>query len=301
MAIFVSIEIRGDIDQVWTKTQDPKIHERWDLRFTHIDYLPKPSPDAPQRFLYETRIGFGIKIAGEGESIATREGAAGQRTSSLKFWSDQSLALIKTGSGYWKYVPTEQGTHFETGYDYEPRWGAFGKLVDAIAFRPLLAWATAWSFDSLRQWIEDDIQPNTSRQKAAIHAIARLAIAFVWIWHGLVPKLLVHDPAEAQPLLQLHIAPSLAATLVTFAGLAEIVIGLATLLLWRNRLLLLVQAFAFALLGTGAIITVPSLAGQAFNPVSFTACLVALCITGYIGSKDLPSAKNCIYSSRGKQ
>ncbi len=295
MPIFVSIEIRGDIEQVWIRTQDPKIHDRWDLRFTRIDYLPKPSPDSPQRFLYETRIGFGIKIAGEGESIATREDASGQRTSSLKFWSDQSLSLIKVGSGYWKYVPTDQGTHFETGYDYEPRWGGFGRLLDRISFRPLLAWATAWSFDCLRKWIDVGIPPNVLRQKAAIHAICRLALVFVWLWHGLVPKLLVHDPTESAPLLALHLSESLSHNLVNAAGVLEICMGIATLVFWRNRKLLLAQAALFAILGIGASITVPALALAAFNSVSFTACLVALAIAGFISSADLPSARNCVY------
>ena len=295
MPIFVSIEIRGDIEQVWTRTQDPKIHERWDLRFTHIDYLPKPSPSAAQRFLYETRIGFGIKIAGEGESITTREDASGQRTSSLKFWSDEPMSLIKLGSGYWKYVPTPEGTHFETGYDYEPRWSAFGRLVDRLAFRPLLAWATAWSFDCLRQGIEDGTPPSMLRQKALIHAICRFVLAFVWIWHGMVPKLLAHDPAESSPLLALHISQGFASTLVNAAGILEVLMGIVTLVLWRSRKLLLIQAALFAILGLGAIITVPSMAMTAFNPVSLTVCLVGLSVAGFISSAHLPSARNCVY------
>jgi len=36
----------------------PDLHERWDLRFTAIDYIPKHSQDEPQRFHYSTRIGL---------------------------------------------------------------------------------------------------------------------------------------------------------------------------------------------------------------------------------------------------
>src|SRR5437764_350652 len=117
MGITVSINIRGAIDEVWQKTQDPHLHERWDLRFSHIAYLPKEREGDPQRFLYETRLGFGMKVLGEGESIATREDDKGVRTSSLRFWSDQSNSLIREGSGYWRYSPTANCVEFKTGYD----------------------------------------------------------------------------------------------------------------------------------------------------------------------------------------
>src|SRR5258707_5056309 len=47
-------------------------HERWDLRFSRIEYLPRPDPSQPQRFRYSTRIGFGVAIAGEGDRKSTR-------------------------------------------------------------------------------------------------------------------------------------------------------------------------------------------------------------------------------------
>ncbi len=57
----------------------------------------------PQRFRYATRIGFGLCVEGAGESVGNRT-AEGQRTSVLKFWSDDPKSLIKEGSGYWKYI-----------------------------------------------------------------------------------------------------------------------------------------------------------------------------------------------------
>lgn len=80
--------------------------QRWDLRFTRIEYLPKNSEHDPQRFLYETKIGFGLAIHGTGESVANRMAADGAATSSLKFASQDRLSLISAGAGYWKYVPS---------------------------------------------------------------------------------------------------------------------------------------------------------------------------------------------------
>jgi hypothetical protein len=83
--IFVEIPIRATLDEVWQKTQDPALHQRWDLRFSRIEYLPRPDPAEPQRFRYATRIGFGLGIEGAGESTGSRDESSGRRTSALRF------------------------------------------------------------------------------------------------------------------------------------------------------------------------------------------------------------------------
>jgi len=144
--IYVEIQIRGDIEEVWRQSQRPELHEPWDLRFTKIQYLPRASEAEPQRFNYTTRIGFGLQIVGQGESTGTREEATGLRTSALKFWSADSKSLIEEGSGYWQYIPTENGVRFLTWYDYRTRFGAIGRLLDTVLFRPLLGWANRVEF-----------------------------------------------------------------------------------------------------------------------------------------------------------
>jgi hypothetical protein len=49
MSIYVEIRIRGGMDELWRRTQDPGLHERWDLRFSEIVYLPRPDETRPQR------------------------------------------------------------------------------------------------------------------------------------------------------------------------------------------------------------------------------------------------------------
>src|SRR5207253_7486072 len=122
MPIFVETLIRAALDDVWTATQEPARHARWDLRFSDIEYLPKESPDAPQQFRYRTRIGFGFDIAGDGESVGERSQADGSRTSALKFWSDDAKSLIREGSGFWKYEPADEAIRFFTVYDYRVRF-----------------------------------------------------------------------------------------------------------------------------------------------------------------------------------
>jgi hypothetical protein len=162
--IYVEIVIRAPLEEVWRLTQEPELHRRWDLRFTRIEYLPRTEP-APQRFLYATRLGLGLEIRGEGESAGDKDAGDGSRTSALTFGSEDARSLIRRGSGYWRYVPVDEGTRFLTRYDYETRFGVAGRALDRLVFRPLLGWATAWSFDRLRLWLEDGITPEDARRR----------------------------------------------------------------------------------------------------------------------------------------
>ena len=158
--IYVETVISAPLEQVWAKTQTPAEHVRWDARFTSIESV------GGGRFRYATRIGFGLEVEGHGESVAERRAEDGAATSALRFWSDDARSLIRSGSGYWRYVPTGDGVRFLTRYDYDARWGVLGALVDRLVFRPLLGWATAWSFDRLRIWLEDGVEPERSRRLA---------------------------------------------------------------------------------------------------------------------------------------
>src|SRR5262245_8367291 len=114
MSIYVEIIIRTHMERLWAHTQTPELHERWDLRFSEIDYLPKSCDSDPQRFRYATRIGFGLEVEGEGESVGERDLANGSRSSALKFSSADPRSIIREGAGYWKYIPTAEGITFLT-------------------------------------------------------------------------------------------------------------------------------------------------------------------------------------------
>jgi hypothetical protein len=180
MSVYVEILVRAPLNALWAHTQTPALHERWDLRFSDIDYLPKSADDAPQRFRYATRIGFGLEISGQGETSGQKEARDGSCTSALKFSSDEPLSLIREGSGYWKYIPTTDGIRFLTWYDYRTRFGAAGACFDRLIFRPLIGWATAWSFDRLRLWLEECVDPRVAVRHTCIHVAARMALALVF-------------------------------------------------------------------------------------------------------------------------
>jgi len=294
--IYVEILISGDVDEIWQRTQVPELHELWDLRFTRIQYLPKQSEDAPQRFLYSTRIGFGLHIKGDGESTGAKEDVTGVRTSALKFWSSDPKSLIEDGSGYWRYVPIQNGTRFLTWYDYQTRFGAAGRLMDRVFFRPLIGWATAWSFDRLRLWIERGIPPQVSFRFALIHAFARLGIAFIWLWQGLMPKLLFPRVDEKT----MMVAAGLPISFLPFIGALELVLAAAALVFWRWRGFFLLNALAMiAALATVALSS-PGYLVTAFNPVTLNVATLLLSLIGHFAAVDLPSASRCLRKPAGE-
>jgi hypothetical protein len=288
--IYVEILIRGDIDELWKYTQQPDFHESWDLRFTKIQYLPRASDSEPQRFNYITRIGFGLEIAGQGESTGGREEATGRRTSALKFWSADPKSLIEEGSGYWQYIPTKEGVRFLTWYDYQTRFGAVGRAIDRVLFRPLIGWATAWSFDRLRLRLEDGLEPRTTFRLSAIHAASRVAVALIWLWQGLVPKLLFNSADEQAMMAASHMNVGL----VPIVGLLEIAIAAFAILTWRKRSFFLFNILAMLAALANVAFLAPSYLVAAFNPVTLNMAMIALSLVGYLSAVEIPSASRCL-------
>ncbi len=294
MGIYVEIRIRASMEELWRLTQLPDLHQQWDLRFSRIHYLPRNDATSPQRFLYTTRIGCGLAISGEGESIQSRNEAEGTQTSALRFWSNNSKSLIRDGAGYWQYIPTDDGIRFVTRYDYRTRFGMFGRIIDAVCFGPLLGWATAWSFDRLRLWLEKGIPPAVSWQRSLLHWLSRCTLAAVWIYQGVVPKLVWLDRAEQVMIRNAGVSFAASTGILKLLGWSEVVVGLWCLLGGASRwpFMLTIAAMMVAF-GNVAICSPEFLAG-AFNPMSLNVLMISMAFVALLSRRDLPSARHCL-------
>ncbi|WP_426446445.1 DoxX-like family protein [Paenibacillus sp. S-38] len=293
--IYVEIAMNTEMERLWEYTQSPQLHQQWDLRFSEILYLPRTDDREPQRFLYRTRIGFGLSVAGEGETMGTTE-KNGVKTSVLKFSSGQSVSLIREGAGFWRYVPQGDGRiRFLTRYDYQTRFGAFGRLLDRFLFRPLMGWATAWSFDCLRLWLEKGIPPHLSGAKALTHTVCLAALSFDWIYQGVVPKLLYPNSGELEILGGTGWFSGSELEVIRLMGAAEVVFGLLTLAAGSRYGRLVYWLHIILLTGLGL-----SAAGhpltyvEPFNPVTLNLSMIAIAFIGLLQLRDLPSARRCL-------
>ncbi|WP_432545968.1 hypothetical protein [Kineococcus sp. SYSU DK004] len=202
--LFVDTLVRCDADTLWQLTQDPAQHSRWDLRFSaihpaiHPEVHPDGAPgaDGRQRFTYVLSLPHPrlplVTVTGTGVSVGERRGADGRGTSALRFSPHGRLSPLGEGSGYWRYEPTARGFRFSTGYDYAPGWGPLGRLLDPVLVRPAVGWATAWSFDRLRLWAQEGVDPARARDRALADVAARaLLVALA------APALRTRRPAGA--------------------------------------------------------------------------------------------------------
>ena len=122
-------------------------------------------------------------------------------------------------------------------------------------------------------------------RKNRVYAIARITVAFIWIWHGLVPKLIANDPVEASPLLAMGLDDETAWSIVTATGVGEILFGLLILILWRQRWPLLLTIAAMAGLLVGVFFTSASLLLGAFNPLTINLAVMALSAIAWYSSE----------------
>ena len=119
----------------------------------------------------------------------------------------------------------------------------------------------------------------TDQRLPQIAWVARIVLALVFIWHGLVPKIIWLSPDELA-MIQAHGLPahSLPAPewVARIAGLGEIILGV--LLLWRRQRwpLLLAGVLLIGLLLDVALFS-PHLLLQAFNPLTTNLTALALC------------------------
>ena len=202
--LYVETEIHAPMDRLWLLTQDPAQHQRWDLRFTEIEPLPS-EVGGPERFRYAIRVMPFLAVAGAGVHAGERHRPDGGCTSALRFASDHPLSLIGEGSGFWRYQPGTDAIRFVTGYDYRPRWGWAGRLIDSILFRPLMGWATAWSFDCLRIWLESGVPPEAARNHAMVEfgirllAVSAATALDVWLGMAVAAPAVLAPPLATTP------------------------------------------------------------------------------------------------------
>lgn len=130
------------------------------------------------------------------------------------------------------------------------------------------------------------------RRLAQIARVARLSLALVFIWHGLVPKILWLSPDEVAMIaahgLPAHglFAPEIIARV---AGIGEVLLGLLLLLLPGRRWPLLLAAAALILLLLDVALLSPHLLLQAFNPLSTNLAALALCLVAWLAEQPAPS------------
>lgn len=109
-----------------------------------------------------------------------------------------------------------------------------------------------------------------------VHVIARSTLAFVWIYQGIVPKILRPDTGELEIFRSTGVYPGDSLTGVMALGGAQALLGAFHLVAWKSKAALWTGLAVLVVLGGGALIRRPDLFILPFNPTTLILMMVAL-------------------------
>lgn len=116
--------------------------------------------------------------------------------------------------------------------------------------------------------------------------LARLCVAFVWFYHGLVPKLLGPDAIELEMNQSLGLSLEQATHVAYVAGAMEIALALAILIFWRKQWPLWLSIIGILGLLGFVVLFKPALLVASFNPFTINVCVAVLSYVGLQISKE---------------
>lgn len=96
---------------------------------------------------------------------------------------------------------------------------------------------------------------------------ARFVLAFMWIYQGLVPKLIRVAPVELEITAQLGFSVNTTYLLIKLVGLLEVLFGVLVFFAYRNIVVLIVNLVALLSLVVMALVLTPHIMLAAFNPI----------------------------------
>ena len=109
------------------------------------------------------------------------------------------------------------------------------------------------------------------------YALSRSAIALIWIYHGLIPKIIFQHSTELELVAKGPLVVN-ETTTILIAGVCEVLLGVCVLLFWRQRWPIALSLVGFSILLLGALIVAPGLAIHAFNPITLTVSAILFCL-----------------------
>lgn len=109
------------------------------------------------------------------------------------------------------------------------------------------------------------------------YLLSRIAIALIWLYHGLIPKLIFCHATEME-LIEKGPLLTTPETTLLIAGIAEVLIGMGVLVFWSRMWPIYLSLVGFSMLLLGALAISPEHATHAFNPITLTLSAIFFCL-----------------------
>lgn len=107
--------------------------------------------------------------------------------------------------------------------------------------------------------------------------IARVTLGFIFLYHGLVPKILFLSHTEIG-MIQAHRLDLPYEQIAVLGGVGEIILALIIIFIRSKTWPILVALLSLILLLIDVIVFSPHLLAEAFNPVTTNVAAIALCL-----------------------
>ena len=107
--------------------------------------------------------------------------------------------------------------------------------------------------------------------------ISRIAIAFIWLYHGLIPKLVFQHATELELINKGPLIGS-AETTLFLAGIGEVLIGICVVVFWKQLWPAYLSLAGFTMLLIASVAISPGHAVHAFNPITLTVSAIFFCL-----------------------
>ena len=98
--------------------------------------------------------------------------------------------------------------------------------------------------------------------------IARYMITFVWLYHGIFPKLVHVAPLEQLMTGSIGFSDDISYLITKAAGIGEVIFGLLFFVFYKTKLMNILNILALAFLFLSVAMLQPQLLIEAFNPVT---------------------------------
>ena len=108
--------------------------------------------------------------------------------------------------------------------------------------------------------------------------IARYALTFSWLYHGIFPKLLYVAPYEKLLIDSFGFSEQVSYFITKSAGVSEVIFGGVIFIFYRINSIILFNIFALFGLIIFVAVLQPQLLVEAFNPVTTNLMMIALSV-----------------------
>lgn len=131
-------------------------------------------------------------------------------------------------------------------------------------------------------------------RQTCIHIAARTALAIVFAYQGVVPKLVFAHADEIAMVRAAGVPTELTSMAVAALGIAEVAMAVALLVAWSRSWPSWVSLVAMPIAGLVVGLFSPALFVAAFNPFSLNVSVAALAVVDLLVMAGVPSAGRCL-------